>query len=65
VLGLVLPSLLLLPACSDDPVLGPPDEPRDDGGGSYSAIERLAPADTSAADSTARRLAPRSNPERF
>jgi hypothetical protein len=42
--------------CSDDPVLGP-DEGEKEGGGSYSVIERLAPADSAAA--------PVRNPERF
>lgn len=69
-LVLLLPGLLFLSACSDDPILGPPDEPRDDGGGSYSVIKRLAPAaDTAAADSSASPLPrvtpPVDNPEQF
>jgi hypothetical protein len=58
--------LLLLPACSDDPILGP-DDGEQQGGGSYSAIERLAPnapgPDSTGIDSTALPTAP--NPERF
>lgn len=67
-LGLLLPGLMLLSACSDDPILGPSDGESEDGG-SYSAIKRLAPADTASADSTAVPLLlptpPPNNPERF
>lgn len=56
VVGTVLLSVLLLVlGCSDDPVLGPNDGKQEEGG-SYSVIERLAPSDSSAS-------AP--NPERF
>ncbi len=56
---------LLLPACSDDPILGPRDPDSTSTGGSYSSIKRLAPADSATpADSTGLGLkAP--NPERF
>lgn len=64
VLGLLLPCLLVLSACSDDPVLGPTDG-ETEGGGSYSVIDRLAQPDTTAAtDSTDATPAP-VNPERF
>lgn len=56
-LGALLLLLIVLPACSNDPILGPNEGEKDDSGGSYSAIERLAPSDTS--------RAPSSNPERF
>jgi len=56
-LGGLLLLLVVLPACSTDPILGPNEGEKDDSGGSYSAIERLAPSDTS--------RAPSSNPERF
>lgn len=60
---LFLSLVLLVSACSDDPILGPGDDSGDDGdGGSYSVIKRLAPADT--ADSTHVRPS-RPNPERF
>jgi hypothetical protein len=53
----LLALVLLLPACSDDPVLGPDEGEEGGGGGSYSVIKRLAPADS--ADTSGR------NPERF
>lgn len=56
-LGALLLLLIVLPACSNDPILGPNEGEKDDSGGSYSAIERLAPSDTS--------RVPSSNPERF
>ncbi|MCS3650817.1 hypothetical protein GGQ08_002111 [Salinibacter ruber] len=56
-LGALLLLLIVLPACSNDPILGPNEGEKDDSGGSYSAIERLAPSDTS--------RAPSSNPDRF
>lgn len=60
---LLLSLVLLVSACSDDPILGPGDDSDDDGGGgSYSVIKRLAPADS--ADSTHVRPS-RPNPERF
>lgn len=62
VTGLVtalLALVLLLPACSDDPILGPDDDGDSDGGGSYSNIKRLAPDDSSNAAPLP------SNPERF
>ena len=52
---------LLVAGCSDDPVLGP-DEGEQEGGGSYSVIKRLAPADSAASDSAS---SPARNPERF
>lgn len=53
---LFLSMLLLVLGCSDDPVLGPNDGEKEEGG-SYSVIERLAPSDSTAP------TAP--NPERF
>jgi len=58
VLGLLLPCLLVLSACSDDPVLGPTDG-ETEGGGSYSVIDRLAPSDS--ADAAPAPV----NPDRF
>jgi hypothetical protein len=54
--GTLLVLLLLVAGCSDDPILGPGDGEKEEGG-SYSVIKRLAPADSSAA--------PVRNPERF
>lgn len=59
--ALVCALSLLVAGCSDDPVLGP-DEGEEEGGGSYSVIKRLAPADSAASDSAD---APAPNPERF
>ena len=56
-LGALLLLLIVLPAGSNDPILGPNEGEKDDSGRSYRAIERLAPSDTS--------RAPSSNPERF
>jgi len=61
-LGFLLPCVLVLSACSDDPILGPSDDSGD--GGSYSVIERLAQPDTAATDSTEVAPSP-TNPERF
>lgn len=65
----VLLLFVVLPACSDDPILGPNDGSTDDDGGSYSSINRLAPP-ASAVDSSAStgrgdpaNVTP--NPERF
>ena len=60
---------LTLPGCSDDPILGPNDGKKPEGGGSYSSIKRLSPSST-AADSTAPTTASafpfaEVNPERF
>jgi len=60
---------LTLPACSDDPILGPNDGEESGGGGSYSSLKRLSPPST-AADSTAPTTASafpfgEVNPERF
>jgi hypothetical protein len=64
----LLALVLLLPACSDDPILGP-DDGETEGGGSYSVIKRLAPADTAASDTSATHVplppSPAHNPERF
>ena len=64
----LLALVLLLPACSDDPILGP-DDGETEGGGSYSVIKRLAPADTAASDTSGTRVplppSPAHNPERF
>jgi hypothetical protein len=56
-LALLLVVSLPLSGCSDDPVLGPDEGEEDGGGGSYSAIERLAPSDAE--------RSPRPNPRRF
>jgi hypothetical protein len=64
----LLSTMLLVTACSDDPILGPDDGKPDDSGGSYSVIKRLAPPDTGASADTARTASPPppgSNPERF
>lgn len=69
-LGALLLLLFLLPACSDDPVLGPSDGTPSEGG-SYSALDRLAPparaADSSAnaSGSSANPSSLPTNPERF
>lgn len=56
--ALALTTVFALAGCSDDPILGPDEgEPDDSGGGSYSVIERLAPADAPQIQT--------SNPERF
>ncbi len=47
--------LFLVTGCGDDPILGP-DDGSSDGGGSYGAIQQLAPEDSVTA---------RSNPKRF
>lgn len=52
---LILSVLLLVAGCSDDPILGPNDG-KEQEGGSYSTIKRLAPSDSTA---------PAPNPERF
>lgn len=57
--SVLLVLVLLLPACSDDPILGPNDGEPDDSGGSYSNIKRLAPADSTAYEPET------TNPERF
>ena len=60
---------LTLPACSEDPILGPSEESDDGGGGSYSSIHRLSPPSSptdSTAPTAASTLAPSDpNPERF
>lgn len=63
---LLLPCVLLLSACSDDPILGPSDGETEEGG-SYSAIERLARPDTAESGSTRDSIdaVRRRNPERF
>ena len=65
----LLALVLLLPACSDDPILGP-DDGESEEGGSYSVIKRLAPADTAAASDTSSTRVPlppppTDNPKRF
>ena len=64
VLGVLLPCILVLTACSDDPILGPSDG-ETEGGGSYSAIERLAQPDTAAASDSMEVAPSPKNPERF
>jgi len=67
VLSVLLTCLLLLSACSDDPILGPSDGSSEDGG-SYSVIKRLAPTDTAEfrdTSATTRPLPSSENPERF
>lgn len=66
---LVVGLTLTLPACSDDPILGPNDGEDSNDGGSYSSINRLSPP-SSAADSTAQTPSSMpdltdANPERF
>ncbi|MEF8866621.1 MAG: hypothetical protein V5A20_12760 [Salinibacter sp.] len=53
---LILSVLLLVAGCSDDPILGPNDG-KEQEGGSYSTIKRLAPSDSA--------TSPAPNPERF
>jgi hypothetical protein len=70
ILFLAVGLILTLPACSDDPILGPNDGEESDDGGSYSSINRLSPP-SPAADSTAPAkastldLTTSPNPERF
>lgn len=66
---LVVGLTLTLPACSDDPILGPNDGEESDDGGSYSSIHRLSPP-SPAADSAVPKTTPTlnstdANPERF
>ncbi|MFO8098336.1 MAG: hypothetical protein R6T83_01800 [Salinibacter sp.] len=64
-IGTLLVIFVLASACSDDPILGPTESP-DDGGGSYSAIERLAPpTDSGAVQSDTTRAKEEPNPARF
>lgn len=66
-LGALLLLLIVLPACSDDPILGPSDGTPQEGG-SYSALDRLAPpasAVDSSRSSAAKQVRPLTNPERF
>ncbi|MFB6230185.1 MAG: hypothetical protein ABEL04_03425 [Salinibacter sp.] len=67
-LGALLVILIVLPACSDDPILGPSDG-SSDGNGSYSSINRLAPPSSAVDSSSTSSPAPpnreRVNPERF
>ncbi len=70
VAGIVLLStMLLVTACSDDPILGPDDGKPDDSGGSYSVIKRLSPPDTTAVPDSGDVSSPTPsaapNPERF
>lgn len=60
--GLLL--LFILPACSDDPILGPSDG-ESEGGGSYSVIKRLAQPDTAAESDSIKAAPSPTNPERF
>lgn len=66
--GALLFLLIALPACSEDPILGPNDG-EDSGGGSYSSINRLAPNATTAESSTSADPSTQGsaavNPERF
>lgn len=66
--GILLMLVILLPACSDDPILGPNDG-EDSGGGSYSNIQRLSPssppADSTAGGNPSSPGLPNGNPERF
>lgn len=64
VIGLLFPCLVLLSACSDDPILGPSDG-ESEGGGSYSAIEQLAHPDTTATSDSIEEVPGSTNPERF
>jgi hypothetical protein len=64
--GVVL--LVFLPACSDDPILGPSDGTPEEGG-SYSALDRLSPpatgVDSSQSSSSSKEDRTRINPARF
>ena len=65
-LGVLLLLLVVLPACSDDPILGPSDGAPEEGG-SYSALDRLSPPAT-AVDSTqssSKTNSTTTNPARF
>ncbi|MFB6247992.1 MAG: hypothetical protein ABEL97_05415 [Salinibacter sp.] len=53
---IILSVLLLVAGCADDPILGPNDG-KEQEGGSYSTIKRLAPSDSTAPSPP--------NPERF
>lgn len=67
--GVLLLLLVVLPACSDDPILGPNDGSSDNGGGSYSSISRLAPSppptDSTPSADPGLRDSTDVNPERF
>lgn len=66
-LGALLLLLIILPACSDDPVLGPSDGTPEEGG-SYSALDRLSPPTTavdSGQSSSSRTDSAKTNPARF
>lgn len=67
-LGAMLVLGTVLPGCSDDPILGPSDGTSGDGG-SYSALNRLAPpataVDSSQSASPSKRDSLTANPERF
>lgn len=59
--------LVVLPACSDDPILGPSDG-TEESGGSYSNINRLAPppdADSTQPRPPSEKDSVTANPERF
>ena len=64
VLGVLLPCFLVLSGCSDDPILGPSDG-ETEGGGSYSAIDRLAKPDPAAEADSIEVVPSSENPERF
>ena len=65
-LGALLLLLIVLPACSDDPILGPSDGTPEEGG-SYSALDRLSPpaAVDSSQSSASRTENTTTNPARF
>lgn len=67
--GVLVLLLVVLPACSDDPILGPNDGSSENGGGSYSSINRLAPSppptDSTPSPNPGLRDRADTNPERF
>ena len=66
-LGALLLLLIVLPACSDDPILGPSDGTPQEGG-SYSALDRLSPPATavdSSQSSSPKTDPTTTNPARF
>lgn len=65
-LGALLLLLVVLPGCSDDPVLGPSDGAPEEGG-SYSTLNRLSPPATTvdSSQSSSKADSTTTNPARF
>ncbi|MCS3749558.1 hypothetical protein GGQ19_000709 [Salinibacter ruber] len=65
-LGVLLLLLVVLPACSDDPILGPSDGAPEEGG-SYSTLDRLSPPATAvdSSQSSSKTDSTTTNPARF